>query len=221
MRRVCGILDGLGLEDKVPELEVLAREVGLTKHHFHRLFKRVVGVTPRGYVLASRSAARNGGLCSGSGEESPAEGGMGTMPATPVDGLIPTPTMFIDDDLLGPSSIDPSLLEAGKHTGMQIDLEAFTIYYSIVETTYGLLLAAFQQHEVCLLEFGASRQALLDRLETRFPSLYHFHCATEMATVESALYLQQRVSAVVEALEMPALTTTAELASLEMPEVVR
>lgn len=33
-----------------PTLAVLARAVGLSRFHFHRLFKRTIGVTPRAYA---------------------------------------------------------------------------------------------------------------------------------------------------------------------------
>ena len=40
--------------DAPPSLATLAMEVGLSPYHFHRVFKRVAGVTPRGYAAAVR-----------------------------------------------------------------------------------------------------------------------------------------------------------------------
>ena len=40
--------------DTPPTLAALAREVGISAHHFHRLFRRIVGVTPRDYAQAHR-----------------------------------------------------------------------------------------------------------------------------------------------------------------------
>ncbi|WP_162274643.1 Ada metal-binding domain-containing protein [Verrucomicrobium sp. GAS474] len=37
-----------------PRLADLAREVGLSPHHFHRLFKSALGLTPKDYAAASR-----------------------------------------------------------------------------------------------------------------------------------------------------------------------
>lgn len=40
----------------IPTLEGLANEVGWTKSHFHRQFKRITGVTPKAYELARRNS---------------------------------------------------------------------------------------------------------------------------------------------------------------------
>lgn len=42
--------------DPAPSLEELAREAGLSPHHFHRVFKAVTGSTPKKYADAHRSA---------------------------------------------------------------------------------------------------------------------------------------------------------------------
>jgi AraC family transcriptional regulator of adaptative response/methylated-DNA-[protein]-cysteine methyltransferase len=41
--------------EEVPSLSVLARSAGLSASRFHRVFKSVTGVTPRGYAAALRS----------------------------------------------------------------------------------------------------------------------------------------------------------------------
>src|SRR6266404_1880308 len=38
-----------------PALDDLARAVGLSRYHFHRIFKKLVGVTPRQYSAAQRT----------------------------------------------------------------------------------------------------------------------------------------------------------------------
>ena len=40
-----------------PPLATLAREAGLSPHHFHRVFKAVTGLTPKAYVQAHRGKA--------------------------------------------------------------------------------------------------------------------------------------------------------------------
>lgn len=37
-------------DQSVLKLEDLAREVGMSKYHFQRVFKKIVGVTPDGYA---------------------------------------------------------------------------------------------------------------------------------------------------------------------------
>lgn len=52
--KACRILDAAG---EPPTLAALAAEVDLSPYHFHRLFKRITGVTPRAYA-AERRASR-------------------------------------------------------------------------------------------------------------------------------------------------------------------
>jgi AraC family transcriptional regulator, regulatory protein of adaptative response / methylated-DNA-[protein]-cysteine methyltransferase len=41
--------------DEVPSLDDLAKSVGMSRHHFHRVFKAHTGVTPKGYAAAHRA----------------------------------------------------------------------------------------------------------------------------------------------------------------------
>ncbi len=41
--------------EDVPSLEDLARQAGVSEFHFHRLFRRIAGVTPRAYAAAHRA----------------------------------------------------------------------------------------------------------------------------------------------------------------------
>lgn len=45
-----------------PSLEVLAAQAGLSPFHFHRVFKAVTGLTPKGYASAHRSRKVRDGL---------------------------------------------------------------------------------------------------------------------------------------------------------------
>lgn len=48
---VCQTLLKLERGQPLPRLEDMARLAGLTRHHFHRAFKRVTGLTPKVYLL--------------------------------------------------------------------------------------------------------------------------------------------------------------------------
>ena len=52
VRRACIYIDEQ--QGKSPTLEELSAEVGLSPHHLQRIFKRVVGITPRQYAEARR-----------------------------------------------------------------------------------------------------------------------------------------------------------------------
>jgi AraC family transcriptional regulator, regulatory protein of adaptative response / methylated-DNA-[protein]-cysteine methyltransferase len=41
--------------EEEPSLDVLARKVGLSPYHFHRIFKSILGVTPKAYAMAQRN----------------------------------------------------------------------------------------------------------------------------------------------------------------------
>ncbi|GAB1719939.1 MAG: bifunctional transcriptional activator/DNA repair enzyme protein Ada [Nitrosospira sp.] len=49
--QACRIIEGTG---NTPTLDVLARQVGMSTYHFHRVFKQVTGLTPRQYAAAQR-----------------------------------------------------------------------------------------------------------------------------------------------------------------------
>jgi AraC family transcriptional regulator of adaptative response/methylated-DNA-[protein]-cysteine methyltransferase len=51
--------------DTPPALAALAREVGFSPYHFHRLFRRIVGTTPRDYAQAQRLGRLAGRLDDG------------------------------------------------------------------------------------------------------------------------------------------------------------
>ncbi len=52
--RACRLIDAA---ETAPDLDALAAEAGLSRFHFHRVFRRVTGVTPRAYA-AARLAGR-------------------------------------------------------------------------------------------------------------------------------------------------------------------
>jgi methylphosphotriester-DNA--protein-cysteine methyltransferase len=56
---VCNLIHSLE-PDKVPRVKKLAESVGLTLWHFHRLFKRYTGLTPRQYITEFHKRKRLG-----------------------------------------------------------------------------------------------------------------------------------------------------------------
>lgn len=49
--QACRTVEGT---ESIPTLGVLAREAGMSTYHFHRVFKKVTGLTPRQYAVAQR-----------------------------------------------------------------------------------------------------------------------------------------------------------------------
>ncbi|GIZ45603.1 hypothetical protein CKM354_000876200 [Cercospora kikuchii] len=62
IERICKKLDALPEDATVPSLEILAKEAGLTKYHFHRSFKKATGFTPREYLGFSRRERTAGSM---------------------------------------------------------------------------------------------------------------------------------------------------------------
>jgi AraC family transcriptional regulator, regulatory protein of adaptative response / methylated-DNA-[protein]-cysteine methyltransferase len=52
VRRACRLIETA--EDE-PSLHAIATASGLSPHHFHRIFKKVLGVTPKIYAMAHRN----------------------------------------------------------------------------------------------------------------------------------------------------------------------
>lgn len=51
--------------DEMPTLDELARQAGISLFHFHRLFRRIAGVTPRAYAAADRASRARAQLAQG------------------------------------------------------------------------------------------------------------------------------------------------------------
>ena len=49
-------------DETLPTLEALARDAALSPFHFHRVFKRVTGLTPKDYAFAHRARRVRDGL---------------------------------------------------------------------------------------------------------------------------------------------------------------
>lgn len=50
--QACRVLDNA---EQAPSLEALAKQVGMSTYHFHRVFKAITGLTPKGYADAQRA----------------------------------------------------------------------------------------------------------------------------------------------------------------------
>lgn len=52
IQQVCEIIEH---SEEPPTLSELAKSVGMSRYYFHRIFKTIVGITPKAYVIASRA----------------------------------------------------------------------------------------------------------------------------------------------------------------------
>lgn len=132
-----------------PPLEVLAKAVGLSPHHFHRLFKAALGVTPKGYATAHRNKrARNALSRSATVTQAIYDAGFnsnGRFYATSTQTLGMTPRIF----------------RAGG-AGTEIKYAAGTC-------SLGSILVAASDKGVCAIFLGDAPGPLLEALHGQFP----------------------------------------------------
>jgi AraC family transcriptional regulator, regulatory protein of adaptative response / methylated-DNA-[protein]-cysteine methyltransferase len=157
-----------------PSLTELAAAAGLSPSHFHRTFKRAVGVTPKEYAMTIRTQKLREALP-----------GAGTV----------TGAIFG----AGYGSIGRAYDEAAEELGMtpaeyRDGAEGRPIRFGSVETSVGWVLAASTDVGLCSIELGDSREALEARLRERFPK-------AELAGDDPAF--ADRLRKVVEQIEHP------------------
>ena len=146
VRQACRLIETAEAE---PKLDDLAAAVGLSPYHFHRVFKSVLGVTPKAYAAAHRSkrvreelgrSATVTAAIYGAGFNS-----NGRFYATSSETLGMTPNQF----------------RAGAPNA--------EIKFAIGESSLGLVLIAASDKGVCAILFGDDPDGLARDLERQFP----------------------------------------------------
>ncbi len=133
-------------KDDPPALEILAGEVGYAPHHFHRLFKRHVGVTPAAYARGLRGQRAQSALANG-----------GRVTDALYDAGYSGPSRFYAD-MKGQLGMTPS---AWKNGGA-----GAVIRYAVADTTLGKMLVAATDVGICRLSFDEDEA----ELRRRFPN---------------------------------------------------
>lgn len=196
IKKAIALIDSIPDDAPLPGLERLAQEAGLTKHHFHRLFKRETGSTPRDYALARRQDRRSEATISAT-----------MTPLTPFS-LDSDPFWNFADvgdfgEASGAADYQPDFPQELKLPSTQEVREA-TIYHDFIPTAHGVLLVAFRDLKICKIDMGQSEQELVDRLEMQFPPTYYMHCSASVASAEDAAIFQRLKDDVASGLNAPA-----------------
>ncbi|KAF2666327.1 hypothetical protein BT63DRAFT_442580 [Microthyrium microscopicum] len=108
------VQDGKSLQS----LRVMAKETGLSKWHFHRVFKKVVGVTPVEYARMCRSLEESLGESSSA---SPASTGLESLSVGELGGVIegmPFPVFAEDSIAIWPTQDEDSLWDLFLYDGL-------------------------------------------------------------------------------------------------------
>jgi AraC family transcriptional regulator of adaptative response/methylated-DNA-[protein]-cysteine methyltransferase len=132
-----------------PTLEVLARHVGLSAFHAHRLFKAATGVTPKAYSSAQRGRRLRSELCDAS-----------TVTDAIYGAGYNSSGRFYEEAprRLG---MKPSTFKAGGKTER--------IRFALGQCSLGAILVAATERGVCAIALGSDPTALLHELERQFP----------------------------------------------------
>jgi len=135
--------------DTIPNLINLANAVGMSRFHFHRLFKMVTGVTPRAYAAAHRARRVREELTQGARVTEAIYGAgfhsNGNFYASAIEQLGMTPTAFRDGG-------------AGS-----------TMRFAVGHCSLGSILVAATDKGTCAIFLGDDPNALARELQDRFP----------------------------------------------------
>ena len=136
--------------EEAPSLTELAHRAGLSAHHFHRLFKRVTGVTPKAYAAAHRQSLVQENLASGSRVTE-------TIYAS---GFNSSGRFY--EAVSGMLGMTPSAYRKGG--------EGEEIAHAIGRSSLGCVLVAATRRGICAILIGDDPAALRADLRSRFPN---------------------------------------------------
>ncbi len=164
IQRACALLDA----DGARSLEAVARDVGMSRFHFQRTFRRITGVTPGEYARARRADRFRTRLASGA-----------SVTAAIHDAGYGSSSRPYANDALG---MTPSRYRAGGR--------GERITYAIAGCELGRVLVATTQRGVCAIELGDDDAAVLAALARHVPNAEtHRDDAALQATVDAVVAL--------------------------------
>ena len=128
----------------------LAAQVGLSPHHFHRLFRRIAGVTPKAYAGAHKQSRVQAQLAAGA-----------SVTQAIYEAGFNSPGRFyeVTDDMLG---MVPSRYRAGG--------KGEAIQFAFGGSSLGTVLVAATDRGICAILLGSSKDGLSQDLRARFPN---------------------------------------------------
>ncbi len=145
--RMCRMIEA---SEEVPNLDELAGKAGLSRYHFHRLFKSITGLTPGAYSRAHRAGRVRTELA---------------RPDTSVTSAIyaagfNSHSRFYEtsEKLLGMTPRD------FKRGGTNADIR-----FAVGQSSLGAILVAQSERGICAILMGDDPDALTHELQDRFP----------------------------------------------------
>jgi len=162
--------------ETTPALAALAHQAGLSSFHFHRVFKAVTGLTPKGYASALRSRRVRDGLK-----------GAQSVTDTLYEAGFNSNSRFYEaaDQLLG---MKPRDYKAGGANNL--------IRFAVGQCSLGAIVVAQSQRGVCAISLGDDPDTLVRDLQDQFP---------QAELVGADRNFEQLIAQVVGFIEAPAL----------------
>lgn len=147
--QACRIIEA---SEITPVLEDLAKKVGVSPYHFHRVFRQITGLTPRQYAAAQREKRLR--------SELGYSGADGTVTDAIFDAGYNSSSRFYEksNQVLG---MTPSRYRAGG-TGTKIR-------FAIGECSLGSILVAQSDRGICAILLGDDPDRLARDLQDKFP----------------------------------------------------
>ena len=148
--QACRLIEAAaGLSEQAPDLDSLAQAVGMSRFHFHRIFKAHTGITPKAYAAARRTARLQQGLGSApSVTDALYEAGFGSS------------GRFYEASS-GALGMTPGRYRAGG--------QGETIRFAVAQCSLGAVLVASTERGICAILIGDEPEPLVRDLEVRFP----------------------------------------------------
>ena len=147
--RVCRLIE---TAEEVPDLDFLATEAGMSRFHFHRVFKAATGLTPRAYAAAHRAKRMREALGEGAKVTDAIHGaGFGSA------------SRFYEASGAMLGMPPASYRRGGKEE---------TIRVALGECSLGSILVAATDMGVCAIHLGDDPEVLLRDCEDRFANAH-------------------------------------------------
>ena len=144
--KACALIEAV---DERPDFDGVARAVGMSRHHFHRIFKQTTGVTPGVYFNARRRARA-------------------------LDELSRAKT--VTEAIYGAGYSSSSRFYETFAPQLGLKPSAFAkggagevIRFAVGECSLGSILVAATAHGICAIQFGDAPEPLIGALRGRFP----------------------------------------------------
>jgi AraC family transcriptional regulator of adaptative response/methylated-DNA-[protein]-cysteine methyltransferase len=148
--QACRLIDAaLDAADRLPDLASLAEACGLSRFHFHRVFKARTGITPKAYADARRAGRLQQGLQDAA-----------SVTAAAYDAGFNSSGRFYaaSAGLLG---MEPRRWRAGG--------DGESIRFAVAQCSLGALLVASTAQGICCILLGDDPEPLVRDLQDRFP----------------------------------------------------